>query len=113
MASPVKQQAELLFAQHVLDHHLTTPVREYRFCLERRWRFDFAFLPEKLAVEIEGGVWTGGRHTRPQGFIDDCDKYNRAVLLGWRVLRFPTAQVLDGTAITTVCMALRETCCLP
>jgi very-short-patch-repair endonuclease len=63
-------------------------VREYWFAKPRRWRFDFALVGPKLALEVEGGVFTRGRHVRPKGFISDCEKYNAATLLGWRVLRF-------------------------
>lgn len=62
-------------------------VREYRFYKPRRWRFDYALPLYKIAVEVEGGVWTGGRHVRPQGFLGDIQKYNTAALLGWRVFR--------------------------
>ena len=62
-------------------------VKEYRFHPKRKWRFDYAFPAVKLALEVEGGVWTRGRHTRPQGFLNDIEKYNTATLLGWRVLR--------------------------
>jgi very-short-patch-repair endonuclease len=69
--------------------------REHRFHDTRRWRFDFVILPleAKIAVEIEGGVFTQGRHTRGKGFTEDLLKYNEAVLMGWRVLRFTTAQI--------------------
>lgn len=60
--------------------------REVTFC-ERKWRFDFAQVETKVAVEIEGGVWSGGRHTRGKGYIEDCTKYNRASVLGWTVFR--------------------------
>lgn len=60
-------------------------VREYRFHDVRKWRFDFSFPAVKLAVEIEGR----GRHQTVTGFRADCDKYNTALILGWRVLRFP------------------------
>lgn len=69
------------------------PVSEYRFAPPRRWRFDFAWPDHRLAVELEGGVWTGGRHTRASGYIADCDKYNAAVLAGWRVLRYTRAHI--------------------
>lgn len=62
-------------------------MREYRFAPPRRWRADFAHLPSRTLIEIEGGIWRGGRHITPTGFIADCDKYNAATLLGWRVLR--------------------------
>lgn len=62
-------------------------IAEYRFDPKRKWRFDFALPFEKIALEVEGGVWTGGRHTRGSGFVKDMEKYNRAAVLGWRVLR--------------------------
>lgn len=62
-------------------------VKEYRFHPERRWRFDYAIPSHKIALEVEGGVWTGGRHTSPKGFLGDIEKYNAATLLGWRVFR--------------------------
>ena len=76
--------------------------REYRFHPVRRWRFDFALPERRLAVEVEGGTWTGGRHTRGSGFEKDCEKYNQAVLLGWRVLRFTPGAIKSGEALTTI-----------
>lgn len=66
---------------------LPAPVREHRFHPVRRWRFDYAWPGEKVALEVEGGVWTGGRHTRGAGFVADIEKYNAAVVAGWRVVR--------------------------
>jgi len=60
---------------------------EHRFMAARRWRFDRAHLPTKIAIEIEGGIWAGGRHTRGSGFAADCEKYNSAAMEGWTVLR--------------------------
>jgi len=64
-------------------------VSEYRFHEVRRWRFDFAWPDALVALEIEGGVWSGGRHTNPKGFIADCEKYNTALSMGWSVIRCP------------------------
>ena len=72
---------------------LPAPEREYRFGPERRWRFDFAWPSLRIAVEIEGGVWIRGRHVRPVGYLGDLEKYNRAVVLGWRVLRYAPHQL--------------------
>lgn len=62
-------------------------VKEYKFHPTRRWRFDYAIPEHKIALEVEGGVWTGGRHIRAQGFLGDMEKYNTATLMGWRVFR--------------------------
>lgn len=64
------------------------PEGEYRFHPERRWRFDFAYPDLKIAVEAEGGIFTGGAHTRGAHYAKDCEKYNQATLLGWRVFRY-------------------------
>lgn len=74
------------------------PVREYRFFPGRRWRFDYAWPDARVALEIEGGVWTGGRHIRPVGFLGDIAKYNTAAVEGWVVLR-ATPEMLTEQAI--------------
>ena len=74
----------------------------------RMWRPDFCWIEERLVVEIEGGSWSGGRHTRGQGFEDDCHKYNTLTLAGWMVLRFTSAMLFDGTAGAMILMALAK-----
>lgn len=69
---------------------LVLDVREHRFAPPRRWRFDFAWREQLLAVEIEGGTYVNGGHNRGKKYAEDCEKYNAAVLLGWRVLRYTT-----------------------
>lgn len=64
-----------------------TVLREYKFYPNRKWRFDFAIPELKIAIEKEGGIWIGGRHNRPSGFIGDMEKYNSAGSIGWIVLR--------------------------
>ena len=66
---------------------LPAPETEFRFHSARKWRFDFAWPDKLIALEVEGAVWTGGRHTRGSGFKKDIDKYNNAGVLGWRVFR--------------------------
>lgn len=83
------------------------PVREHRFHPTRKWRFDFAFPDQKLAVEVEGGIFTGGRHTRGAGYRKDMEKYNAAAILGWRVLRFDGDIIKSGKAIQIVREALQ------
>lgn len=71
---------------------------ELRFCQTRKWRFDFASPTAKVAIELEGGTWSNGRHTRPAGFTEDCEKYNWAALNGWRVFRI-TSDMLKNAPI--------------
>jgi very-short-patch-repair endonuclease len=79
---------------------------EYRFHPTRKWRFDVAFLSEKVAVEIEGGVWQYGRHNRASGFLKDLEKYNEAAMLGWRVIRTPWEWLEDGSIVPVIIEAL-------
>ena len=66
---------------------LPAPVMEHRFHPTRKWRFDFAWPAERVALEVEGGVWVGGAHGRGSGIVRDIEKYNAAAALGWRVMR--------------------------
>lgn len=72
------------------------PIPEYRFHEIRKWRFDFAWPYQKLAVEIEGGIWGGrrgrGRHVRGKGYLADMEKYRMAEMMGWHVLRYATQE---------------------
>lgn len=78
---------------------IPAPIREHVFAPPRKWRFDLCWLKEKVALEIEGGVWTQGRHTRGKGFIKDIEKYNMATAMGWKVLRC-TPDQLPGKKLT-------------
>lgn len=66
------------------------PIKEYVFHPIRKWRFDFAYIDQKIAIECEGGIWSGGAHVRGSHFNSDCEKYNEAVKLGWKILRYTT-----------------------
>lgn len=64
------------------------PLRQYVFHPGRRWRFDFAFLfPLRIAIEIEGGIFTNGAHVRGKHFLSDAEKYNTASLDDWELYR--------------------------
>jgi len=93
---------EDILAYQIRVAGLPEPEREYKFHPTRRWRFDFAWPERHMAVEVEGGKWTRGRHTRPGGFEADCEKYNAAALLGWCVLRVTADMINDGRAIDTI-----------
>ncbi len=99
------------------------PETQHHFAKPRMWRFDFAWPAHRVAVEMEGGiisiavtcnscrkpvmrynkrsrkwqrVWAVmGGHTSTDGFIADCEKYNAAAELGWRVLRYTIKDLED------------------
>lgn len=77
---------------------------EYRH--ERDWRCDFVWPDLRLIVEVEGGVWTQGRHTRGSGFTKDIEKYNSLTAAGWKVLRFGRREVTSGEALNVITKAL-------
>ncbi|MCY3231201.1 hypothetical protein ECE07_24240, partial [Acinetobacter pittii] len=56
----------------------------------------------KILIEVEGGIWSGGRHTRGKGYLGDMEKYNSAATMGFTVLRFSTEQVKAGVAIKQI-----------
>lgn len=82
--------------------------RQLRFHATRLWRFDFAYPDLKLAIEVDGGTWSNGAHSRGAGIAKDCEKLAAAVILGWRVMRATTNQVKDGTAAFWVEQALAQ-----
>ena len=87
---------------------LPAPTLEARFHPTRRWRFDLSWPEKKLAVEIDGAVYTQGRHTRGSGYERDCEKFAEAVIAGWRVIRCTTGQVQSGQALQWVERAFSE-----
>lgn len=97
-------EATLLLHLHAAG--LPTPVTQFRFHPPRRWRFDLCFPAHRLAVEVDGGTWVGGRHSRGAGYERDCLKLNQAVIDGWRVLRVTGDMVRDGRALAAIEQAL-------
>ena len=68
-------------------------VREYRFHVQRRWRFDYYHAATMTAIELEGGLYSEGRHVRASGYRNDLEKYNAASMQGIVILRLGTGQV--------------------
>jgi very-short-patch-repair endonuclease len=98
----VKSRGEELLAVQLRALKLKGWVREYTFAKPRKWRADFAHLEKRMLVEVEGGIYSGGRHTRGTGYAKDIEKYNAAALAGWTLLRFTTDMVRTGLAAKTI-----------
>src|ERR1019366_1704186 len=62
------------------------PTPEFRFDPKRRWRFDYAWPDFKVALEVQGGIFIQGRHSRGAALLKEWEKLNRAAELGWRIL---------------------------
>ena len=63
-------------------------ITEYQFSDGSKCRFDLAIPSEMIAIEYEGLMSAKSRHTTISGYSADCEKYNRAVIDGWKVLRY-------------------------
>ena len=85
---------------------LPKPETELKFHPARRFRFDISWPKYMLAVEVDGGVWTGGRHSRGKGMVADMTKKNLAVLMGWRVLSVTNTHIMSGEALRWIEEAL-------
>ena len=95
--SILEQQFAALLSAHGVAYE-----QEYKFHPTRRWTFDFALPNHQIAVEVEGGTRSNGRHVREPGYSDDCEKYNAATMLGWRMLRVTSDMLKDGRAADVV-----------
>ena len=98
------QTARALFLALCRSAGLPEPIPEYRFAWEtirRRWRIDyyFEYKDRKVALEVEGGVWTSGRHVHPSGFLKDMEKYNALTLHGIFLLRTTPAELMSEKTV--------------
>lgn len=82
-------------------------VREFRFAraVGREYRADVAWPGFRLLVELEGGVYSRGRHVRGPGYEDDCEKYSLASIMGFTLIRVTYRMVDDGRAYNLMRMA--------
>ena len=83
-------------------------VAEHRFHDKRKWRFDYAIISHKIAIEVEGAVWINGRHTRGSGFLKDMEKYNEAVACGWVILRCEPKMLLSSEFLNIIKRTINE-----
>jgi len=81
------------------------PVFEYRFC-ERMWRWDIAWVPQKLSCEVNGGVFVQGRHNRGAALLEEYAKLSRGAALGWRVIFTTPDRLMTQATAETIRQAL-------
>lgn len=96
---PKGAAAQRLFLAILQQQGLPAPTLEHRFHPDRKWRWDYAWPSHRVALEVQGGVWTGGRHGRGSGIVKDMEKYTAGAVLGWRLLLVEPKQLPTlGTA---------------
>jgi very-short-patch-repair endonuclease len=83
---------------------LPEPEREYMFAksIGRRWRLDFAYPEKRIGIEVQGGTYIRGAHSRGTGLERDYEKYNQAQVLGWDVYQFSRKMIESGEAIDII-----------
>ncbi|MES2464463.1 MAG: DUF559 domain-containing protein [Armatimonadota bacterium] len=86
--APSTLEGEFLHALRLFGQDLPQAVPEFVFAPPRKFRADFCYTDARLLVELEGGVWSGGKHGRGSGIQKDCEKANHAAMHGYRVMRF-------------------------
>ena len=96
----------LEFVALLEEHNLPIPEAEYKFHSTRKWRFDYYWPEYHLALEVEGGVWINGGHTRGSGFVKNLEKYNMAAMMGIRVIRCEPKHVCTYATIEMINKAL-------
>lgn len=87
---------------------IPTPELQYRGLPPRRFLFDFAWVEQRIAVEINGGTWAKGKtgHNSGSGLQADMTKLNCAALAGWVVLVYTDHGIKDGSLVADVRRAL-------
>jgi hypothetical protein len=101
---PTESPLEALLMERLAEAGLPTPTREFPFALSRgrKFRFDAAWIEERVAIEVQGGTWTKGAHSSGKGLRRDFQKQNLAVVLGWRVLFCDGEMIRNGEIVETV-----------
>ena len=88
------------------EHGLPGLAFEHRFHHERKWRFDMAWVADKVAIECDGGIWIGGGHNRGAQMLKDWEKRNEATAMGWRVFYCQPKDLLTPTMAALVKRAM-------
>lgn len=102
----VDSALEMALLTRLERHGLPLGDGQYRFVPGRLYRFDRAWPAHLVAVEIQGGLWVNGAHSRGSGVERDCVKLSIAAAMGWRVLPISKAMIEDGQAVDLIARAL-------
>ncbi len=73
----------------------------------KRYRADFAHLPSRSLIEIQGGTFSRGRHVTGSGYERDARKFNLATIGGWKVFLLTTQTAKDAFWLERIAASLR------
>lgn len=121
LAPGTESALEVEAARLIAAAGLPTPVRQYPLGEEigRRWRMDFAWPAQRVALEVDGGgiihrkladgriVMVPGRHNSDDGREDDAVRDAFALLTGWLVFRATPRLLREGYALRWIASAIQ------
>jgi hypothetical protein len=108
-ATPASKPNPEIFLAMLRSHGIEESCeQEFEFAKPRKWRFDWVFrdMVRPVALEIQGGIFTGGRHVRGAALLEEMAKLNEACILGYRVLFATPADVTSGAIFPILRRAL-------
>jgi very-short-patch-repair endonuclease len=102
-----KLSREQAFLLTLKARKMPTPTPEFQFHPTRKFRLDWAWVEQKVGLEVDGGIWTGGAHGRGTGITRDQEKTNLAAGLGWRILRCTPSKLMADETLDHINRALQ------
>lgn len=82
--------------------NLPLPERHVKLIPGRQFEHDFVWRKQKIAVEVQGGIWIQSGHSTGQGILRDCEKLNLVVLQGYKPLLVTKQMIADGRALNYI-----------
>lgn len=99
-------ELELILLNRLEHAGLPLGEPQFHFVPGRQHRFDRAWPEQRVAVEVQGGVWSDDGHGRKSMVARDCWRFALAAALGWRVLPVTKEMIESGQAVELIRQAL-------
>ena len=95
------------------QYGIPRPASEVRFASPRRFRLDFGWQKlgkngYRIALEVQGGIWISGRHSRGSGLLKEYEKMNIAASKGWRICYCTPQTLITGVEAVAACLSPQE-----
>jgi hypothetical protein len=103
---PVNRTLETKFRLACVAHGLPAPAEQFQVHESRKWQWDFAWPWLRICVDLDGGIYTGGAHSRGARIEKDHEKRNAAAADGWTVLLFGPKAVTSASFVEVLRLAM-------